>query len=87
MWRDVNEHTLDLFYLIFTLLEHQGTPNPNNELHLFALHQSFRPLIQQRLDSFWDAWNPQGLRTERNQSPQQVWRRYREQGPLEAPGG
>ncbi|KAL7369439.1 hypothetical protein ABVT39_015229 [Epinephelus coioides] len=85
MWRDVYEHTLDLFYQIFTSLEDQGTLNPDNEVHLFALHRSFLPLIQQSLDSFRDAWNFHGLRTERNQSPQQLWRRYREQGPMEDP--
>lgn len=46
MWRDVYEHTLDLFYQIFTSLEDQGTLNPDNEVHLFAQHQSFFPLIQ-----------------------------------------
>ncbi|KAI3352044.1 hypothetical protein L3Q82_020859 [Scortum barcoo] len=85
MWRDVYEHALDLFYQIFTSLEDQGTLNPDNEVHLFALHRIFIPLIQQSLDSFRDAWNFHGLRTERNQSPQQLWRRYREQGPMEDP--
>lgn len=83
MWRDVYEHALDLFYQIFTSLEDQGTLNPDNEIHLFALHRIFLPLIQQSLDSFKDAWNFHGLRTERNQSPQQLWTRYREQGPME----
>lgn len=83
MWRDVYEHTLDLFYQIFTSLEDQGTLNPDNEVHLFALHRSFLPLIQQSLGSFRDAWNFHGLK--RNQSPQQLWRRYRQQGPMEDP--
>lgn len=83
MWRDVYEHALDLFYQIFTSLEDQGTLIPDNEVHLFALHRNFLPLIQQSLDSFRDAWNFHGLRTERNQSPEQLWRRYREQGPME----
>lgn len=85
MWRDVYEHALDLFYQIFTSLEDQGTLDPDNEVHLLALHRSFRPLIQQSLDSFKDAWNYHGLRTERNQSPEQLWSRYREQGPMEVP--
>ncbi|KAK6317433.1 hypothetical protein J4Q44_G00128330 [Coregonus suidteri] len=38
MWRDVYEHALDLFYQIFTSLEDQETLNPDNEVHLFALH-------------------------------------------------
>uniref|UniRef100_G3Q4Q2 Integrase core domain-containing protein n=1 Tax=Gasterosteus aculeatus TaxID=69293 RepID=G3Q4Q2_GASAC len=53
--------------------------------HHFALHRIFLPLVQQSLDSFRDAWNFHGLRTERNRSPQQLWRSYREQGPEEDP--
>ncbi|XP_039870712.1 uncharacterized protein LOC120723360 [Simochromis diagramma] len=85
MWRDVYEHALDLFYQLFTSLEHQGTLNPDSEIHLYALHRVFRPHIQSNLDSFQDAWNSHGLRTERNQSPQQLWIRYRDQGPVEDP--
>nr|XP_046256031.1 uncharacterized protein LOC124065051 [Scatophagus argus] len=85
MWRDVYEHTLDLFYQIFTSLEYQGLLNPDNEVHLYALHRAFLPVIQQSLNDFRDAWNFHGLRTERNQSPQQLWMRYRDQGPMEDP--
>ncbi|CAI5694549.1 unnamed protein product [Oreochromis niloticus] len=81
MWRDVYEHALDLLYQIVTSLEHQGTLNPDNEIHLYALHRVFLPHIQ----SNRDAWNSHGLRTERNQSPQQLWIRYRDQGPMEDP--
>lgn len=45
MWRDVYEHALDLFYQIITSLENQGTLNPDNKVHLFALHRSFLPII------------------------------------------
>lgn len=38
MWRDVYEHALDLFYQMFTSLKHQGTLNPDSEIHLYALH-------------------------------------------------
>ena len=85
MWRDVYEHVLDLFYQIFTSLEDQGTLDPDNELHLYALHHTFLPQIQRNLDSFRDGWNVHGLRTERNLSPLQLWTRYREQGDLEDP--
>ncbi|KAK7881406.1 hypothetical protein WMY93_029815 [Mugilogobius chulae] len=72
MWRDVYQFALDLFHGVFTSMEYQGTLNPDNEVHLFAL-----------LDSFRNTWNCHGLRTERNQSPQQLWSRYRQQGPLQ----
>uniref|UniRef100_A0A3B1JFC5 Integrase catalytic domain-containing protein n=1 Tax=Astyanax mexicanus TaxID=7994 RepID=A0A3B1JFC5_ASTMX len=83
LWRDVYEHALDLFYQIFVSLEDHSALHPDNELHLFALHWIFLPQIQRHLKSFRDAWNFHGLRTERGQSPQQIWRRYREQIPTE----
>ncbi|KAG9272109.1 hypothetical protein AMEX_G13061 [Astyanax mexicanus] len=83
LWRDVYEHALDLFYQIFVSLEDHSALHPDNELHLFALHWIFLPQIQRHIKSFRDAWNFHGLRTERGQSPQQIWRRYREQIPTE----
>lgn len=73
MWRDVYEHVLDLFYHIFFTLEEQGLLEPDNEVHLYALHWTFIPLIQKHLDSFKDGWNNHGLRTEHNQTPLQLW--------------
>uniref|UniRef100_A0A3B3RT86 Integrase core domain-containing protein n=1 Tax=Paramormyrops kingsleyae TaxID=1676925 RepID=A0A3B3RT86_9TELE len=77
MWRDVYEHVLDLFYQIFVSLEDQGTLNPDNEVHLYTLHQIFLPQIPKHLDSFRAAWNCQ--------SPQQLWTRYREPAPVLEP--
>ena len=73
MWRDVYEHALDLIYQIFTALEDQGTLNPDNEVHLFALYQIFLPQIQQSLNSFRDAWNIHGNSGEDTES-KALWR-------------
>ncbi|XP_072563413.1 uncharacterized protein [Paramormyrops kingsleyae] len=78
MWRDVYEHVLDLFYQIFVSLEDRGPLNPDNEVRLYTLHRIFLHQIQKHLETFRAAWNCHGLRTERNQSPQQLWTRYRE---------
>uniref|UniRef100_A0A3Q3EV71 Integrase catalytic domain-containing protein n=1 Tax=Labrus bergylta TaxID=56723 RepID=A0A3Q3EV71_9LABR len=61
MWRDVYEHALDLFYQIFTSLEDQGTLNPDNEVHLYALHRIFLPQIQRTLSSFRDVYEDYGI--------------------------
>ncbi|MED6234086.1 hypothetical protein ATANTOWER_021901 [Ataeniobius toweri] len=85
MWRDVYEHLLDLFYQLFISFENQGALNPDTEIHLYALHRIFLLQIQRSLNTFRDAWNFHGLRTENNQSLLQLWTRYREQGPMEDP--
>lgn len=83
LWRDVYEHAIDLFYQTFMTMENNGTLDPDNEIHLFALHWIFLPQIQKHLESFRRGWNLHGIRTERNQSPLQLWTRYRDQGPTE----
>ncbi|XP_076842246.1 uncharacterized protein LOC143486736 [Brachyhypopomus gauderio] len=73
LWRDVYSGVLDLFYTIFTNLEREGLLNPDEDVHLFALHWCFLPLIQRHLQFFKDSWNHHRLRTEQNQSPLQLW--------------
>uniref|UniRef100_A0A673LH16 Integrase catalytic domain-containing protein n=1 Tax=Sinocyclocheilus rhinocerous TaxID=307959 RepID=A0A673LH16_9TELE len=77
LWRDVFGGVLDLFYTTFYNLEHEGLLNPDDEVHLYALHWSFLPHIQRHLSFFKDAWNHHRLRTEGNQSPYQLWTRHR----------
>ncbi|KAK5614772.1 hypothetical protein CRENBAI_018735, partial [Crenichthys baileyi] len=69
MWRDVYENVLDLFYQLFISFKNQGALNPDAEIHLYALHRILLPQIQRSLNTFRDAWNFHGLKTENNQSP------------------
>lgn len=46
-------------------MELEGSLDPDNEIHLYALHLVFVPLIQKSLDEFSYSWNHHGLRTER----------------------
>ncbi|XP_030001829.1 uncharacterized protein LOC115427420 [Sphaeramia orbicularis] len=73
LWRDVYGNVLDLFHTLFRNLELEGFLNPDNELELFALHWIYVPQLQQHLQAFKDAWNHHSLRTERGQSPMQLW--------------
>ncbi|XP_057689329.1 uncharacterized protein LOC130914295 isoform X4 [Corythoichthys intestinalis] len=73
LWRDVFGGVLDLFYSCFCNMESQGLLNPDDEIHIYALHWSFLPHIQSHLEFFMDGWNHHTLRTERNQSPLQLW--------------
>ncbi|XP_065119656.2 uncharacterized protein [Paramisgurnus dabryanus] len=86
LWRDVYAGVLDLFYSIFTNLEREGLLDPDNEVHLYALHQSFLPHIQKHLIFFQRGWNCHRLRTEGNQSPFQLWSRHQneaQQDPMQ----
>ncbi|XP_041854729.1 uncharacterized protein LOC121648586 [Melanotaenia boesemani] len=73
LWRDVYVGVLDLFYTIFNNLETEGFLNPDNEVHLYALHLCFVPHIQKHLDVFKYGWNCHRLSTEGNLSPLQLW--------------
>ena len=54
-------------------LEEQGTLDPQNELHLFALHLVYVDLINDALKEFVGQWNNHPVTTENNLSPQQLW--------------
>ncbi|KAI2646680.1 MFS antiporter QDR3 [Labeo rohita] len=52
--------------------------NPDDEIHLFALHWAFLPQLQRQLNTFKEAWNLHRLRTENGCSPYQLWLQNRE---------
>ncbi|KAL7379669.1 hypothetical protein ABVT39_003843 [Epinephelus coioides] len=87
LWKDVYLGALDLFYTIFTNLEREGLLNPDNKVHLYALHWCVMPHIQRHLESFQHGWNCHRLRTEGNQSLLQLWTRHEheaQQDPMQA---
>lgn len=77
LWRDVYTQVIDLFHTLFYEMEAEQILAPDNEVHLYALHWVFVPLIQRHLQMFKEAWNLHSLRTERSQSPYQLWLRNR----------
>ncbi|KAI7790374.1 hypothetical protein IRJ41_013547 [Triplophysa rosa] len=70
---DVYEQVLDKFYCLFYGMESEGLLDPDNEVHLYALHWIFLPQLQRHLTLFQDAWNNHKLRTTGSQSPLQLW--------------
>ncbi|XP_076840674.1 uncharacterized protein LOC143485214 isoform X2 [Brachyhypopomus gauderio] len=85
LWRDVFGGVLDLFYTIFCNLEREGLLNPDEEIHIYALHWTFLPHIQRHLQFFKDGWNHHRLRTEENQSPLQLWMQNQLEGYQDPP--
>ncbi len=55
------------------MLEDSGVLDPDNELHLLALHFVFLPRIRRSLESFQTAWNSHGLSSAQHSSPLQLW--------------
>ena len=80
LWRDVFGGALDLFYACFSNLEREHLLNPDEELHIYALHWSFLPHLQRHLQFFTDGWNNHRLRTEGNKSPLQLWTQNQREG-------
>ena len=54
-------------------MEAEELLDPDSELHLYALHYIFIPRINKLLNDFSLSWNNHPLRTEKNQTPIQLW--------------
>jgi hypothetical protein len=78
-WVDVAKDVLHPFYDLFTGLcvpEDEGglgLVDPNNRIHLWALHFVFLPRINFMLGLFQNQRNNQGLRTELYKTPNQLF--------------
>ncbi len=53
--------------------EHNELLDPIDEEHLFALHYVFVVRINKSLNQFRMMWNDHGIRTERGQTPNQLF--------------
>lgn len=72
-WRDLFSGCISLFYNLFYMLEDKSLLDPSNEVDLFALHYIYLPRINNALNIFQQSYSHHRLRTERNQSPFQLW--------------
>ena len=73
LWRDVFTQCLSLYYHLFYYMEDNGILNPDDVIHLYALHYIYLVRINNSLASFIEAWNGHPLRTANNLSPSQLW--------------
>ena len=60
------------FRNVFSFLEKKAFLNLPNEVHLFALHYIYMPLIKKSLEEFTNDWRYHPLSSEWNQSPYQL---------------
>lgn len=73
LWRDVFLKVLQKFYMIFYHMEDHGVFEIGNPIHLFALHHSFLKRIEKDLEKWRCSHNTHRIRTERHQTPMQLW--------------
>ena len=60
-------HVLQAFSYIRRLLD------LDNEVHLWALHYVFMPIITKAINGFANGWNSHPLSSEKGYSPEQLW--------------
>lgn len=75
LWRDVFTWSLQGFYTLFSMMEEQKILNPDDGVHLWALHFVFLPRINQTLAGFEMTWNNHKLSSQQNKTPLQLWQR------------
>ncbi|XP_032366181.1 uncharacterized protein LOC116684911 [Etheostoma spectabile] len=73
LWGDVWRGLTNVYYDLFNFLESDGVVDIDNEMHLWALHYVYLPRLNRDIVAFVQQWNNHGLRTERHQSPLQLF--------------
>ena len=73
LWVDIFTGCVHVYYELFHYLEDTGLLDIENELHIFSLHYVFLPRLNRDLELFRRQWNNHPLRTERNQTPIQLY--------------
>lgn len=73
LWRDLFTGCTFVFYHLFYHMEAVGILEPDNEMHLVALHYVFLPRINCHLQTFEAGHNSGPISTEHNSSPEQLW--------------
>lgn len=52
LWQDMHRCAIKLFYRLFYYLEEQGVLNPDNDVHIYALHYIYIPRVNDTLTAF-----------------------------------
>lgn len=75
LWRDVYVGCISLYYDLFCSLEDDGLLDPVRDSDMYALQYIFVPRINRHLEEFRQSYAHHRLRSEKNQSPFQLWTR------------
>ena len=72
LWRDAFDGVIGFYYELFSFMEENGILDPFNEDDIAALHFTFIPLINEKLDAWRHAWSKHRIRTIKT-SPLRLW--------------
>ena len=72
LWRDVYTGVLSYYYTLFYFMEDEGILDPLIDSNITALHYTFIPKINEKLDIWSNAWAGHRMRTVRS-SPRRLW--------------
>ena len=72
LWRDVFDGVIGFHYKLFQFMEENGILDPFKEVDIAALHFTFIPLINEKLDAWRHAWSKHRIRTIKT-SPLRLW--------------
>lgn len=73
LWRDSWNGCVNVYSSLFSDMESAGVMEPGDDVHIWALHFVFLPLLKRSLDMFISQWNNHGLRTESGRTPAQLF--------------
>ena len=73
LWVDVWQNVNSRYHTLFHFMERHEVLSVVNNIHMFALHYTFLPMIQKQLDLFCDQYNNHKLSTESSYTPTQLW--------------
>jgi hypothetical protein len=81
LWRDVFNGVLCFYYNLFYFMEESNLLDPLNDNHIAALHHVYFPKINEKLETWRNAWARHKIRTTRS-SPMQMWLSGQLQNPV-----
>ena len=81
LWRDVFNGVLCFYYNLFYFMEESNLLDPLNDHHIAALHHVYFPKINEKLETWRNAWARHRVRTTRS-SPMQMWLSGQLQNPV-----
>ena len=72
LWRDAFDGVIVLYYELFSFMEENAILDPFNEVDIAALHFTFIPLMNEKVDAWWRAWWKHRVQTMKT-SPLRLW--------------
>ena len=72
LWRDVFDGVIGFCYELFSFMKENGILDLFNKIDIAALHFTFIPLIDEKLDAWRHAWSKHRIRTIKT-SPLRLW--------------